>query len=382
MKTAKNSLADTSYVPALDGFRGLAIMVVVISHYGFGHLIPGGFGVTLFFFISGYLITRLLIAEYQKEQRIDLGRFYLRRVLRLYPALIFMVALAIGFTVFMGCGFQPGAVLSTLFYYRNYYMVYGGSTALFTCSRIFDITWSLAIEEHFYLFFPLLFMTLFPRPKLLAFVMAGTILAVLSWRLYLVATNGLTESTVFRIYHLTDTRLDAIMFGCLTSLILHLDRVGIYLRRASHPAVFAGAVGLLFFTFLYRDSVFRETWRYSLQALALSGILPAVLYAKPYARFKDILSRSSLVTIGKLSYSLYLFHWIGVSVAENLVGGERLTVPWLLTAVPLGLVLSLISYQYVEKPTAGLRKRFGSTVETIQTSEESAPRPSKQTAIS
>ena len=382
MQTAKNSLADTGYVPALDGFRGVAIMVVVISHYGLGHLIPGGFGVTLFFFISGYLITRLLIAEYQKEQRIDLGRFYLRRVLRLYPALLFMVALAIGFTVFMGCGFQPGAVLSTLFYYRNYYMLYGGSTALFNCSRIFDITWSLAIEEHFYLFFPLLFMGLFPRPKLLAFVMAGSIVGVLVWRLHLVATEGLTELTIFRIYHLTDTRLDAIMFGCLTSLILHLDRAGIYLRRVSHPAVFTAAVGLLFFTFLYRDGAFRETWRYSLQALALSGILPAVLYAKPYARFKEILSRSSLVTIGKLSYSLYLFHWVGVSVAENLVGGERLTVPWLLTAVPLGLVLSLISYQYVEKPTAGLRKRFGSTVETIQTKEDPAPKPSRQTAIS
>ena len=382
MQTTKNSLADTSYVPALDGFRGVAIMVVVVSHYGLGHLIPGGFGVTLFFFISGYLITRLLIAEYQKEQRIDLGRFYLRRVLRLYPALIFMVALAIGFTVFMGCGFQPGAVLSTLFYYRNYYMLYGGSTALFNCSRIFDITWSLAIEEHFYLFFPLLFMALFPRPKLLAIVMAGSIVGVLAWRLYLVAINGLTELTIFRIYHLTDTRLDAIMFGCLTSLILHLDRAGIYLRRVSHPTVFAGAVGLLFFTFLYRDGAFRETWRYSLQALALSVILPAVLYAKPYARFKEILSRSSLVTIGKLSYSLYLFHWVGVSVAENLVGGERLTAPWLLTAVPLGLVLSLISYQYVEKPTAGLRKRFGSTVETIQTSNEATPKPSRQTAVS
>ncbi|QHV94065.1 acyltransferase family protein [Spirosoma endbachense] len=364
MQANTTLLAGKSYVPALDGFRGLAIMVVVISHYGLGKVIPGGFGVTLFFFISGFLITRLLIAEYEKEHRIDLKSFYIRRVLRLYPALFFMVAIAIGFTMFMGCGFQSGAVLSTLFYYRNYYMLFGGSLSPANCTRIFDITWSLSIEEHFYLFFPLLFMAFYRRPKILATLMGISIVSVLAWRLYLVATEGLTELTVYRIYHLTDTRLDAIMFGCLVSLILHQDRVGRYIRIVAHPAVFAGAIGLLFFTFLYRDGTFRETWRYSLQALALSVILPAVLYGKSYTSLMHWLSTPWLVTIGKLSYSLYLFHWVGVSVAENLIGGERLKAPWLLTAVPLGLLLSLLSYNYIEKPTARLRKRFGSTVET------------------
>lgn len=364
MRTSANPLASTSYVPALDGFRGVAIMVVVVSHYGLGHLIPGGFGVTLFFFISGFLITRLLIAEHGKHNRIDIGSFYLRRVLRLYPALLVMVALAIGFTLAMDCGLQPGAVFSMLFYYRNYYMVFGGSTALPNCSRIFDITWSLAIEEHFYLFFPLLFLILFRRPRLLVGIMIISIVAVLAWRLRIVATDGLTELTVHRIYHLTDTRLDAIMFGCLVSLILHLDQHGTYLRQVSKPSIFAGTVGLLLFTFIYRDAAFRETWRYTLQGIALSGILPAVLYTAPYASMKRALSRPSLVMIGKLSYSLYLFHWVGICVAENLVGGPRLTAPWLLTAVPLGIVLSVVSYQYVEKPTAKLRKRFGSVVET------------------
>ena len=180
--------AQKNYIPALDGFRGLAIMAVVISHYGFGKWIPGGFGVTLFFFVSGFLITRLLIAEYEKTQRIDLGSFYLRRVLRLYPALLVMVVLAIGFTMAMGCDFQPGEVLSTLFYYRNYYMLYGDQGVSVNCSRIFDITWSLAIEEHFYLFFPLLFMALYRRPNILAMVMALIIASALAWRLHIMAT--------------------------------------------------------------------------------------------------------------------------------------------------------------------------------------------------
>lgn len=355
-------------------------MVVVISHYGLGHLIPGGFGVTLFFFISGFLITRLLIAEYGKTQRIDIGSFYLRRVLRLYPALLVMVGLAVSFTLAMECGFQPGAVLSTLFYYRNYYMVYGGSDALHNCSRIFDITWSLAIEEHFYLFFPLLFMALYRRPALLSWVMAISIGAVLGWRLYIVGTEGLTELTVYRIYHLTDTRLDAIMFGCLVSVLLHHDRTGRFQQFINQRTVVAGAVGLLLFTFVFRDAVFRETWRYSLQGLALSVIVPATLYVPAYSGLVRLLSQPRLVFIGKLSYSLYLFHWVGVSVAENLIGGERLTVPWLLTAVPLGLVLSLASYYFVEKPTAGLRKRFGSTV-AITTTPPDVAMPAPQPVI-
>lgn len=375
MKNVSTS-AGTRYLPALDGFRGLAILVVVVSHYGLGHLIPGGFGVTLFFFISGYLITRLLLAESEKDGRIDLKSFYLRRVLRLYPALLFMVALAVGITLLRGCGFQPGQVLSTLFYYRNYYMLYGGPGS-FACTRIFDITWSLAIEEHFYLFFPLLFMALYRRPALLSWAMAIGIGAVLGWRLYIVATEGLTELTVYRIYHLTDTRLDAIMFGCLVSVLLHHDRAGRFQRFINQRSVIAGAVGLLLFTFLFRDGVFRETWRYSLQGLALSVIVPATLYGPAYGGLVRLLSQPRLVFIGKLSYSLYLFHWVGVSVAENLIGGERLTVPWLLTAVPLGLLLSLVSYYFVEKPTAGLRKRFGSTV-AITTAPPDVTMPAPQ----
>ncbi|MCX6218960.1 acyltransferase [Spirosoma sp.] len=361
MKQNETSLAGKGYIASLDGFRGIAIMMVVISHWGLGHLIPGGFGVTLFFFISGFLITRLLIAEYETSGHIGLGSFYLRRVLRLYPALLVMVTLAIAFTMVMGCGFQLGEVLSTLFYYRNYYMIYHDIIPD-NCNRIFNITWSLAVEEHFYLFFPLLFMALYRRINVLILIMVGIIVAAFALRMNIVLTQGITHESVARIYYLTDTRLDAIMFGCLMSLIMHIDRAGYFIRRASHPAVFIAAVALLFFSFLYRDPVFRETWRYSLQGLALCVILPATVYASSYQWLVRLLSTKWLVMVGKLSYSLYLFHWVGMSVAENLVGGPRLTAPWLLTAVPLGLVLSLLSYYYVEKPTAGLRKRFGSTV--------------------
>jgi peptidoglycan/LPS O-acetylase OafA/YrhL len=364
MQLTTNTLAGKSYIPALDGFRGLAILTVVISHYGFGKWIPGGFGVTLFFFISGFLITRLLIAEYRQSQKIDLLGFYLRRVTRLYPALLFMVLLSIVYLYLTDCGLRFGDILSTLFYYRNYYMFYGVEASALNCSRIFNITWSLAIEEHFYLFFPLLFIALYRWPKALGAFMLLTIVGSLVWRMHIISAEGLTESSIFKTYHFTDTRLDAIMFGCLASLILHKDQQGRYLKIAVNPIVFFVSIGVLLFTFIYRDGVFRETWRYSIQGLVLSLIIPAVLYGKTYSILLNNLSRPNLVLVGKFSYSLYLFHWVGVVIAIQIFGIDRLSAPWLLVAVPVGLVLSIVSYYGIEKPTARLRKKFGSTVET------------------
>lgn len=353
-----------NYLPVLDGLRGLAILVVVISHYGLGHLIPGGFGVTLFFFISGFLITRLLIAEQQKTGRINLPDFFLRRLFRLYPALLLMVALAIVFSLTSGCGLLLNDVLSTIFYYRNYYMLYGDSAGSFLCRQVFNITWSLAIEEHFYLLFPLLFIAGRRRLGALAGVMIAIIVAVAFWRVYLINVNGLNEFTAARIYTLTDSRIDAIMFGCLVSVLVHLDTTGHWLRRSTHLTVVVGALGLLLFTFLYRDGLFRESWRYSLQGVALSVLITALVYNRSYSWLTQRFSAPWLIFVGKLSYSIYLFHWLGMSVANQLIGEERLSLPWLAVAIPIGLTLSLLSYQYVEKPTARLRRRFGSTVET------------------
>jgi peptidoglycan/LPS O-acetylase OafA/YrhL len=368
-------LPQKNYLPVLDGLRGLAILVVVISHYGFGKLIPGGFGVTLFFFISGFLITRLLIAEWAKTGRVDLTGFYLRRLFRLYPALLFMVALAVAFTLAAGCGMLTGDLLSTLFYYRNYYMLFGDSPASHQCRHVFDITWSLAIEEHFYLFFPLLFMACWRWPRVLISVMLLSIVAVAGWRLYLIDMYGLTDLTLYRIYHLTDTRLDAIMSGCLVSVLVNQDRAGYWLTRSTQPVVVVSALAILLFTFLFRDGAFRESWRYSLQGLSLSVLIPAIVYNRTYDQLMQYLCAPWLVLVGKLSYSLYLFHWLGVCVAEQLIGTERLTPVWLAVAVPLGLVLSILSYQYIEKPTAGLRRRFGSTVDTTLPTPDQSVRP-------
>lgn len=359
LTASKNS---TGYIPALDGFRGAAILVVVISHYGYGNLIPGGFGVTLFFFISGFLITRLMIGEQRKNGHIDLKNFYIRRLLRLYPALLLMTLISSLYIVLIGCDIRPRELLSTLFYYRNYYMVYFSGEIPIQCTKVFDIVWSLAIEEHFYIVFPLLFIAFWKRPGQLLFLMAVGVAAVLAWRLYIVATMGMNEFTVYKIYHLTETRADAIMYGCLVSFVLDSRWGSDYVRFASHKLTFAIALALLVFTFVYRDATFRETFRYSVQGISMSLFVPAILYSRHYTAILTKLNTPWLTTVGRLSYSIYMFHWFGVCVADHLISPERRSLPWLMVALPLGLALSLVSYHFVETPMNRLRKRFGSNV--------------------
>lgn len=109
----------------------------------------------------------------------------------------------------------------------------------------------------------------------------------------------------------------------------------------------------------------------------MSLFVPAILYGRPYRVILNFLNKAWLTTVGRLSYSLYMFHWFGVCVAEYLISPDRRSLPWLLTALPLGLALSLISYHFVEKPMNRLRKRFGSNVQVATATTRPEPvRPS------
>lgn len=358
---------NATYIPALDGFRGIAILLVVIGHWGFGQYLPGGFGVNLFFFISGFLITRLMINEHKKNGKVDLKNFYARRMLRLYPALIFMLAVSVSYTVLIGCQVSLNDILSTLFYYRNYYMIYGKPDVSFQCSKVYGIVWSLAVEEHFYIIFPVLFLLLYKRLVYLVTTIAVLLVGVLLWRFYIVDTQGISSLVVERIYRLTDTRADAILYGCLLSIIMDSSIKDAYMRFVSHKLTFTIAVLILLFTFVYRDLAFRETYRYSLQGLVFLCLIPAVLYARTYKHLLTIFNHSVLTYIGKISYSLYMFHWVGVCLAEYYVGPERGGFSWLAIAIPVGLGLTLISFYFVEKPMIAIRKRFGSNVQADNT---------------
>jgi len=118
-----------SYINNLDGIRALAVLIVLVAHAGFGHIVPGGFGVTVFFFLSGFLITTLLIAEYEKHQTISLKKFFLRRFFRLFPPLFISLILAYGLVAvgLLGGEISAGGVFYQLFYLANYHRYLAGA---------------------------------------------------------------------------------------------------------------------------------------------------------------------------------------------------------------------------------------------------------------
>src|SRR6201986_2771681 len=146
--------SDKGAIPSLDGLRAISISIVLVSHAGYGGVVPGGLGVTIFFFLSGYLITTLLLDEHQRTGRIHIGKFYLRRVFRLFPPLLVTLAIAYSLVILglLDGGISWGGVLAQLLYFANYYALFfdpGNTTAAGT-----GILWSLAGEEHVYMLYP------------------------------------------------------------------------------------------------------------------------------------------------------------------------------------------------------------------------------------
>jgi peptidoglycan/LPS O-acetylase OafA/YrhL len=336
------------YIPAIDGMRAIAILVVVVAHLLKDGIIPGGLGVTLFFFISGYLITGLLIDEYETSGTIDIKYFYIRRFMRLAPALLTMVATVslIYFAVFGVTSVKE--ILAAVFYFLNYYQIMHGAMLLPLAPL-----WSLAIEEHFYLVFPLVIaLTWKFREKLFVSLVVVCAL-VLLWRMILVA-GGAPD---VRTYTGTDTRIDSIVYGALLSIgtRLKLD-LGWLIRR---PTLIAG-VALLLASLIIRNPVFRETVRYSVQGIAFIPLFYYVISVD--SPVKRALESPVAVWIGKLSYSLYLWHFpILIFTMMEFPAGNP-TILGLLIAF-LSLLCAAISYYFVETPlrlTGGTHSRRSS----------------------
>lgn len=358
------------HVPALDGFRGIAIILVILSHYGLGKLVPGGFGVNLFFFVSGLLITRLLIIEKSQKGAICLKSFYIRRFLRLYPALIFFTIIGSIYILTLGFNyFRADEIFSTLFYYRNYLPYVTDYSYPPKEFNVFHIVWSLAIEEHFYIVFPCLFILLYKRTRLFIGILIALIAAALLWRISLIGAHGglVDYHLQQRIHYLTDSRFDAMLFGCLMSVLLASSAGDKIIKNLGNPYVIGLGIGMIILSIAIRSVAFRESWRYTLQGLAFCMLIPPVLHHLAFKKINLFLCSPWLVTIGKLSYSLYLFHWLGLCVASYYFSYNRTDLPWLVTATTVTVVLSYISYNYIEVPTMALRKKFGSNVTVPQT---------------
>ena len=310
-----------TYRPELDGIRGLAILLVLAQHINLpSSALAGMMGVNLFFVLSGYLITTLLLSEQDSTGRISLRRFYERRVRRLLPALVAMLIATGALMALMGkLGDYWGHAAVSLFYVSDVAKAIG-----------YDLgyvghTWSLALEEQFYLLWPAL-VILLPRRFLLPAVVAG-IVGALALQLFLLPVDVLA---LFR----PDVRADSILWGCLIALVPW---------TAPRWAAVAGGIGVGALAFTW-------VWPY---AIGLSSVLAAI-FISGAASLRPILSNRWLVRIGQISYGLYLWQAIPVGLFEQqTLAGNVLAMA---SVVVVSFALALASERWIEQPFRGQRQ--------------------------
>jgi peptidoglycan/LPS O-acetylase OafA/YrhL len=335
------------HVRQLDGFRAMAILIVFFAHCGLERIVPGGFGVTIFFFLSGYLITSLLRSEYGQTGRISLSAFYWRRTLRIWPPLY--ITLAVCWTAmlvfFPGVRVDPWGVVAQIAFVNNYAYLWGHGSGL-------DLPlWSLAVEEHFYLIFPAAYALAIARlsSRGAFLVCAFSCLLVLLVRVSYVAAEG----PIGIIYYWSHTRIDSILFGCCLALYNNpvLDRDA----WRPHWSAALAAIGLLLFCLLFRNDIFRQTLRYSLQGMALYVLFAFALHDRGV--LARILSSPPLRLISLYSYTFYLVHVMLIRICTDYFHIVSL-VPLVLIAGTSSMLYCALMYHFVERPLAQRRRRL------------------------
>jgi peptidoglycan/LPS O-acetylase OafA/YrhL len=351
------------YMPGIDALRAIAVLAVFFYHAGVGWM-PGGFlGVDVFFVISGYLITSLLLSEYRRGGHIQVGKFWLRRARRLLPA----VGVFIAVTMIVAAIVEPdridalrGDALSSLLYVANWHFIFSHQSYFeqFQRPSLFRHLWSLSVEEQFYLLWPLAFaagMSLLGRKRLIVGVIAGALGSVaLAWVLF---HPGMDAS---RVYYGTDTHAVGLLAG--VALALAWSPWG--LRRGT-PGRWSGplldaagvvALGYIVLSFLHVHDYDLALYHGGYLLLAIFTALLLAVLAHPAARLGSLIARPPTIWLGLRSYSFYLWHWpvlaltrpgIDVSLPRGVL------IPLQLVAV---LALADLSYRFVELPFRGKSK--------------------------
>ena len=358
------SATGLRYRPGLDGVRAVAVLAVLLYHGQVGWARGGFVGVDIFFVLSGFLITGLLLAEWRHWGSLDLRRFWLRRARRLLPALLLvLVAVSLGAAAFASPaerGALRGDALATLGYVANWRFVLSNQSyfAQYDEPSPLRHMWSLGIEEQFYLLFPLLLLALLTlglRRRGLAVVLGlGAVTsAALAVALY---TPGADPS---RIYYGTDTRLEALLVGAVAAVLARervRTRPAAYLSMAGRdvPLPGRGSIGLFALAGLAAVVIAARDnagWLYEggFLVVAVLAVLVVVAAADDRSTTARLLSWEPLRRVGLISYGLYLWHWpVYVALTPDRVG---VTGPALL-ALRLAVtgLLAVGSYVLVERP--------------------------------
>ncbi len=352
VRTVRHSL---TYLPGLDGLRALSVLAVVAYHADVKSL-PGGFlGVEVFFVLSGYLITSLLLSEHHADGTVDIVAFWRRRARRLLPALAVMLAVvSAGALLFWRDAVEQlrGDLVAAMLYVSNWWQIIEDQSYFESTGRppLLQHLWSLAVEEQFYVLFPLVLVFALRRARraVVGLALVGLALASAWWMAHLFEPY----SDPSRVYYGTDTRLSGLLLGSALAFVVvpgagrHVTATGARLRDAIGWIGLAGLVWAFmrineFDPFVYRGG-------FVLVDIATLAVIVAI--ARTESRFGRLLGVAPLEWIGRRSYAIYLWHWPIVVVTRPGLDVAIDGFPLLVLRVGLTLVLAELSYRFVEQP--------------------------------
>jgi peptidoglycan/LPS O-acetylase OafA/YrhL len=325
------------HIAALDGIRAVSVLIVILYHGGL-EWVPGDLGVSAFFVLSGFLITWLLFKEEDRTGGVSLKSFYIRRLLRIFPAYYAFFAVSIAFDYIRGYRWDHALIYSGLLYVTNYYNAFHGHPPTAIAHA-----WSLAIEEQFYLLWPFLFLTFRRRKEFLI----SAIVSVCLWRTYLYGFRGVSTAYVYNAF---DTRFDNLAIGCLLATLLHSEKLPRLIARPSNRIALL-ALGLLVISRSFSPQLYHYTLGFTVDALLISILIvqAILLQDSPFWRWLEYpVSRY----IGRISYPMYLYHIWAIGAAL------RLHVWPIPIAILITVLLASGSYYLVEKPFLRLKSTW------------------------
>ena len=347
-----NTLPRFNYVPSLDGIRGIAVLLVLSFHGSYGYFPGGWIGVDLFFVLSGYLITSLLQNEYLTSGRISLANFYIRRILRLFPPLVIFILLANVLWPFLHVTHDANRLISalaSLFYFANLIPndVLGPFMHL----------WSLSVEEHFYVFWPIitsayLFKISFKNQLV---VLASTIilLAIVRVSIY---NSSLLADPLAVAYRFTLCRIDAILLGALFALVEQHKKIRVWGNK--NYLMYIG-LPICFFAIVEYVSLSNKYWYSGGFIITNTLCLLAVIFAvrNPTNLF---LANKAFRWIGRRSYGIYVYHmpiflaFEGLRTPHSLVNLALVT----LFRVSATLIIAELSFRFIEQPILKYKSHY------------------------
>ncbi|CAB4624183.1 unannotated protein [freshwater metagenome] len=349
------------YIPAIDGLRAVAVIAVMLYHLGVSW-IPGGFlGVDLFFVISGYVITRLLLDSIQRSGGLDLRAFYKSRVRRLLPPLVFMIVTT---TLFIGV-WAPDTIkrllIDTPFSltgFMNWWLVFRQQDYFEAIGRppLLQHTWSLGVEAQFYFIWPLILLLvlrqlgrkIIPAAALVIAIASGIALLVVS-----LSIDANSSQTVSHVYFGTDTHSIGLFLGAALAVNWIPQNLKVDIAKRAQDVIDGigvfGFLGILS-CFLFIDESNPTLYKIAFPLAGLFGCAIIMSIVHPASRFAPLLQGRAILWIGERSYAIYLWHWIVFQVTRPSV--DLAGASWALYALRILIVFALadISLRWVELP--------------------------------